>query len=245
MTRWSSLLTILMKSWTSLMRFGMMQSTFPDFAFIQFHSRTSRDRSFPHCYLLCKPRRQKSLLSLWISSPMTLRWSILPSSGILFLIAPLKSWNLQPLKAIAWAKETPLRWWVFFLAMMKVRSDKDIANDKFQALGDLREETIESPDKSGARNEMGDVILVNFIKEFHDHEEPNLYYIAWLGKILPPMCTPAVFISDEWQHPCGSLPSWWNMQAEEVSQESTRWFLFWKRDRKNNPLNFNRDNLVG
>lgn len=109
-----------------------------------------------------------------------------------------------------------------FLAMMKVRSEKDIANSKFQALGDLREETIESPDEIWRTNEMGDVILVNFIKEFHDHEEPNLYYIAVtqedpasnVHSLLFSFPTNDSSLVDRYRR--GE-----NMQAEEVSQEST------------------------
>ena len=66
-----------------------------------------------------------------------------------------------------------------YLAMIKVRSEKDIDPEKFQAFSALREETIESADEIWRKNDLDGNVLVSFIKEYPEHEEAkDLAYVA-------------------------------------------------------------------
>ncbi len=66
-----------------------------------------------------------------------------------------------------------------FIAMLKLRSDKDIPYEKFRALGEAeREDAIENADEIWRSTDMHGNQIVTFIKELPDHEEKNLFYIA-------------------------------------------------------------------
>ncbi|MNK07420.1 hypothetical protein D3C87_253340 [compost metagenome] len=110
-----------------------------------------------------------------------------------------------------------------YQAMIKVRSDKDIPQDKFQDFAELREETIESADEIWRKNDLGGHVLVSFIKEFPDHETANdLAYIAVtqeepetnVHSLLFSFPTTDKTLVDRYRQ--GE-----NLQAEEISQESS------------------------
>ena len=66
-----------------------------------------------------------------------------------------------------------------FLAMLKLRSDKDIPYDKFKELGEeCREETIENSDEIWRSSDTRGLALVTFIKAFSDHVVKDLFYVA-------------------------------------------------------------------
>lgn len=66
-----------------------------------------------------------------------------------------------------------------FLAMLKLRAEKDLGFDKFQPLGELyREDTIENADEIWRASDNTGNTLVTFIKQFPDDAETDLYYIA-------------------------------------------------------------------
>ncbi len=66
-----------------------------------------------------------------------------------------------------------------YLAMIKVRSEKDIDPEKFQDFSALREETIEAADEIWRKNDLDGNVLVSFIKEYPEHEEAkDLAYVA-------------------------------------------------------------------
>lgn len=109
-----------------------------------------------------------------------------------------------------------------YQAMITVRSDKDIAPDKFQDFADLREETIESADEIWRKNDLDGNVLVSFIKEFPDHETKDLTYIAVtqededsnVHSLLFSFPTTDSALADRYRQ--GE-----NLQADEVSQESS------------------------
>lgn len=109
-----------------------------------------------------------------------------------------------------------------YMAMLKVRGDKDIPQEKFQDFANLREETIESADEIWRKNDLEGNVLVCFIKEFPDHEElKDLAYIAVtqedessnVHSLLFSFPTTDRTLVDRYRQ--GE-----NLQAEEVSQES-------------------------
>ncbi len=65
-----------------------------------------------------------------------------------------------------------------YLSMMKIRGEKDVAEDKFQELGNLREETLQGPDEIWRKTDMDGHVLVVFIKEFAEQEFTDLHYVA-------------------------------------------------------------------
>jgi len=110
-----------------------------------------------------------------------------------------------------------------FIAMLKLRSEKDISFDKFQSLGaELREETIESPDEIWRNDDMSGNTLVTFVKDFPDHAEKNLFYVAVTQEDTSSNVHALLFsfptndenLVDRYRH--GE-----NLQAEEVVQESS------------------------
>lgn len=110
-----------------------------------------------------------------------------------------------------------------FIAMLKVRSDKDIPYDKFRALGEeLREGTIENADEIWRTTDMHGNSIVTFVREFPDHEIRDLFYIAvtqedsasQVHSLLFSFPTTDENLVDRYRH--GE-----NLQAEEVSQESS------------------------
>lgn len=110
-----------------------------------------------------------------------------------------------------------------FIAMLKLRSDKDISFEKFQSLGaELREETIESPEEIWRNDDMSGNTLVTFVKDFPDHAEKNLFYVAVTQEDTSSNVHALLFsfptndenLVDRYRH--GE-----NLQAEEVVQESS------------------------
>ena len=109
-----------------------------------------------------------------------------------------------------------------YQSMIKVRSEKDIPQEKFQEFGDLREETIESADEIWRKNDLDGNVLVSFIKEFPDHEVKDLTYIAItqedehsnVHSLLFSFPTTDNALVDRYRQ--GD-----NLQADEVSQESS------------------------
>lgn len=110
-----------------------------------------------------------------------------------------------------------------FIAMLKVRSDKDIDDDKFKALGEeLREESIENADEIWRNTDLTGNQIVTFIKEFPDHEVADLKYVAVtqedptskVHSLLFSFPTNDETLVDRYRH--GE-----NLQAEEVVQESS------------------------
>lgn len=109
-----------------------------------------------------------------------------------------------------------------YAAMITVRGEKDIPQEKFQELADLREETIEGADEIWRKNDLDGNVLVSFIKEFPDHETyKELFYIAVtqedetsaVHSLLFSFPTTDLSLVDRYRQ--GE-----NLQAEEVSQES-------------------------
>jgi len=109
-----------------------------------------------------------------------------------------------------------------YIAMMKVRGEKDIPQEKFREYADLREDTIESADEIWRKNDLEGNILVTFIKEYPDHETKDLNYIVVtqedadtnVHSLLFSFPTSDVTLVDRYRQ--GE-----NLQAEEVVQESS------------------------
>lgn len=110
-----------------------------------------------------------------------------------------------------------------FIAMLKLRGEKDISFEKFQSLGaELREETIESPDEIWRNDDMSGNTLVTFVKDFPDHPEKDLFYVAVTQEDTSSNVHALLFsfptndenLVDRYRH--GE-----NLQAEEVVQESS------------------------
>lgn len=110
-----------------------------------------------------------------------------------------------------------------YLAMMKVRSDKDLDQEKFQEFADLREETIETADEIWRKNDLDGNVLVTFIKEYPDHESTkDLTYVVVtqedessnVHSLLFSFPTNDASLADRYRQ--GE-----NLQAEEVTQESS------------------------
>lgn len=109
-----------------------------------------------------------------------------------------------------------------YQAMLKVRGEKDIPQEKFQDFAALREETIESADEIWRKTDLDGNVLVSFIREFPDHEvAKDLTYIAVtqededsaVHSLLFSFPTTDKTLADRYRQ--GE-----NLQAEEVSQES-------------------------
>lgn len=110
-----------------------------------------------------------------------------------------------------------------FISMLKVRSDSDVGFDRFRELGEqLREETIQSADEIWRTNDMKGNTLVTFIKSFPEHEISDLWYVAVtiedqennVHTLMFSFPTVDDALLDRYRH--GE-----NMQAEEISQESS------------------------
>lgn len=109
-----------------------------------------------------------------------------------------------------------------YLSMLKLRNDKDIAQEKFKDFQNFREETIENADEIWRKNDMDGNILVSFIKEYPEHEVQGLYYIAVTQEdensnvhaLLFSFPTTDESLVDRYRQ--GE-----NLQAEEISQESS------------------------
>lgn len=110
-----------------------------------------------------------------------------------------------------------------YQAMIKLRSESDIKEDRFILFAHLREETIEEPDEIWRNNDSMGNVLVSFIKEFPDEESSSsMYYVVVTLEDLPSGSHALLFSfpsSDEglvarYRH--GE-----NLQAEEVVQEAS------------------------
>jgi len=110
-----------------------------------------------------------------------------------------------------------------YLAMLKVRGEKDIPQEQFQDFAALREETIETADEIWRKNDLDGNVLVSFIREYPDHETlKDLTYIAVtqednesnVHSLLFSFPTTDQSLVDRYRQ--GE-----NLQAEEVSQESS------------------------
>ena len=110
-----------------------------------------------------------------------------------------------------------------FLAMLKVRSETDVAFEKFQEFGrELREDTIENADEIWRSTDMHGNTVVTFIKDFPDHSPSNLHYLSitledsssQVHTLLFSFPTADESLVDRYRH--GE-----NLQAEEVVQESS------------------------
>lgn len=109
-----------------------------------------------------------------------------------------------------------------YLAMTRLRAEKDIPQEKFPEFADLREETIENADEIWRKNDLDGNVLVSFIKEFPDHEvSSDLAYVAvtqednasGVHSLLFSFPTTDRTLVDRYRQ--GE-----NLQAEDVSQES-------------------------
>ncbi len=109
-----------------------------------------------------------------------------------------------------------------FLAMLKVRSEKDIPHSRFKELAEkFRPLTIENPDEIWRNQEHGDAVLVTFIHEVTETEEDSFFYLVVTQEepdtnahsLLFSFPTNDETLVDRYRH--GE-----NLQAEEVSQES-------------------------
>lgn len=107
-------------------------------------------------------------------------------------------------------------------AMMTVRGEKDIPQEKFPDFAELREGTIEEADEIWRKNDLDGNILVSFIREYPDHETAtDLTYVAVtqedetsnVHSLLFSFPTTDRTLVDRYRQ--GE-----NLQAEEVSQES-------------------------
>jgi hypothetical protein len=110
-----------------------------------------------------------------------------------------------------------------FLSMLKLRSEGDVAFEKFQELGaECREETIETADEIWRSNDLQGNTLVTFIKEFPDHGIKDLTYVAVtqedtensVHSLLFSFPTTDSNLVDRYRH--GE-----NLQTDDVSQESS------------------------
>lgn len=110
-----------------------------------------------------------------------------------------------------------------YIAMMKVRGEKDIDQAKFKEFESLREDTIENADEIWRKNDLEGNILVTFIKEYPDHETVNeLTYVVVtqedessnVHSLLFSFPTNDNTLVDRYRQ--GE-----NLQAEEVVQESS------------------------
>lgn len=110
-----------------------------------------------------------------------------------------------------------------FIAMLKLRGEKDVPYERFQELGqELREDTIENADEIWRTTDLHGNSIVTFIKEFPDHEIRDLYYVAItqedtssnVHSLLFSFPTTDENLIDRYRH--GD-----NLQADEVSQESS------------------------
>jgi hypothetical protein len=110
-----------------------------------------------------------------------------------------------------------------FLAMLKVRGDKDVPYAEFKAIGaELREDTIENAEEIWRSTDLKGNTLVTFIKDFPDHAIPNLHYIGItqedagtsVHSLLFSFPTQDETLVDRYRH--GE-----NLQADDVVQESS------------------------
>lgn len=110
-----------------------------------------------------------------------------------------------------------------YQAMLKLRINKDIAENRFQEFVDFREPTIQEPDEIWRTTDLQGHTLVSFVKEFEDVEGPEseIFYIVVTiedsttnsHSLLFSFPTLDKNLVDRYRH--GE-----NLQADEVVQES-------------------------
>lgn len=107
-------------------------------------------------------------------------------------------------------------------SMLKIRSEKDIATDKFQEFAECRDSTINSPDEIWRKVDTTGHVLVAFIKEFNELGVEDLHYIvmteedteAQVNSLLFSFPTNDTSLVDRYRQ--GE-----NLEAEEVATESS------------------------
>jgi hypothetical protein len=107
-----------------------------------------------------------------------------------------------------------------YKAMLLLRSEKDIPEDRFHEYGDYREETLEEADEIWRSSDSLGNVLVSFIKEFGEDDE--FTYVVVTVEDAPSGSHALLFsfpshdkgLVDRYRH--GE-----NLQAEEVVQESS------------------------
>ncbi len=108
-----------------------------------------------------------------------------------------------------------------YLAMMKLRSEKDLGEERFSEFMALRELCLKDADEIWRSSE-GGVVLVSFIKDFQSDSGEELSYVVVTQEdsassshtLLFSFPTNDISLVDRYRH--GE-----NLQAEEVIQEST------------------------
>lgn len=110
-----------------------------------------------------------------------------------------------------------------YKAMLKLRNETDIPEADFAQFSEMREEAIEDADEIWRNQDFNDFVLVNFIRQSHDHEgEEELYYIVVTSEegsasshaLLFSFPTRDSTLVDRYRH--GE-----NLQADEVVQEAS------------------------
>lgn len=107
-------------------------------------------------------------------------------------------------------------------SMLKIRSDKDLATDRFQEFAECRESTINSPDEIWRKVDTEGHVLVTFIKEFSELNIEDLHYIvvteedtdSQVNSLLFSFPTSDISLVDRYRQ--GE-----NLEAEEVATESS------------------------
>ena len=107
-------------------------------------------------------------------------------------------------------------------SMLKLRSAKDIPEDKFRNYAYLREESIEDADEIWRKNDTMGNILVYFIKEYSDEEKDDLFYIVATVEDTPSNSHALLFsFPTNDKNLVGRFRLGENLQADEVVQESS------------------------
>jgi hypothetical protein len=109
-----------------------------------------------------------------------------------------------------------------YKAMLKLRGDKDIAEDDFKNYENYREETIEEADEIWRTTDLSGNVLVSFIKDCADPESLDLHYIVVTIEDTPSNSHALLFsfptrdrnLVDRYRH--GE-----NLHAEEITQEAS------------------------
>jgi phage-Barnase-EndoU-ColicinE5/D-RelE like nuclease2 len=111
-----------------------------------------------------------------------------------------------------------------YAAMMKVRAESDIKEDRFMQYASYREETIEQPDEIWRSNDSMGNVLVSFIREIPDEsgEDPGVHYIVVTVEDMPSSSHALLFsFPTKDENLIGRYRHGENLQAEEVVQEAS------------------------
>jgi hypothetical protein len=109
-----------------------------------------------------------------------------------------------------------------YRAMLKLRSEKDVAEAEFKSYEKMRESAIEEADEIWRSVDLAGNVLVTFIKDFPDEGKQDLYYVVVTIEdtassshaLLFSFPTCDLNLIDRYRH--GE-----NLQAEEVVQEAS------------------------